>query len=561
MRVVSIVVAFMCAAADADVADLIFHGGDIVTVDDDRPSAEAVAVKDGRVVAVGDMADVTKWKGSQTRLVDLQGRALLPGFIDAHGHLTMTARQLGAANVASPPVGPARDIDELKAVLTSYMDSNPPKPGDWVVGVGYDDSLLTERRHPTRFDLDMVSTEHPIFLLHVSAHLGTCNSLALERFGVTDQTENPPGGVIRRVDGSNEPNGVLEEHALARLAYPKLPQASLQQRLALLQRAQELYFSFGTTTVQDGATRPADLDLLLAAAQAGKLKLDVIAYPLWTSAERMLGHQPPGHYVSHLKIGGVKMVLDGSPQGKTAWLTEPFYVPPDGQPAGYRGYPAMSDREAEQFASRFFEKGWQLLAHANGDAAGDQLIRAVEHALAEHPNQDHRTVMIHAQMVRDDQLERMRQLGITPSFFSAHTFYWGDWHRDSVMGTRRAYRMSPAKSAINRQMRFTIHNDAPIVPPDMLRLIWAAVNRRSRSGDIIGPLQRIDVIDAIKAVTIHAAYQYFEEDTKGSIEVGKLADLVVLSENPLDVDPMAIKDIQVEQTYARGAVVYSIKER
>ena len=197
------------------------------------------------------------------------------------------------------------------------------------------------------------------------------------------------------------------------------------------------------------------------------------------------------------------------------------------------------------------------MAHTNGDAAADQLIGAVEKANEKHPVEDPRTVMIHAQIVRGDQLNKMKEINIIPSFFVSHTFFWGDWHRDSVLGKKRAYSISPAKSALDKNITFTFHNDSPVAPVDITPLLWSGVTRVSRSGDIIGPDERVSIMDAIKAVTINAAYQNFEEDTKGSIEVGKIADLVVLSENPLNVDPMEIRNINVLYTYKEGKLIYS----
>jgi predicted amidohydrolase YtcJ len=252
----------------------------------------------------------------------------------------------------------------------------------------------------------------------------------------------------------------------------------------------------------------------------------------------------------------VKLVLDGSPQGKTAWLSTPYEQPPDGQDSSYAGYAAMSDEQVAGYLRRIHAKHWPLLAHANGDAAAEQLLRVTEQVVAEQGAFDWRPVMIHAQMVRDDQLARMKPLGMIPSFFTTHTFYWGDWHRDSVMGLDRASRISPAASALRRGLHFTIHNDAPVVPPDAMRLLWAAVNRRTRSGDVIGAHERLTPMQAVRALTIEGAYQSFDAARKGSLEVGKFADLVVLSASPLEVAPDAIRNIVVLETIKEGSTVH-----
>ena len=283
------------------------------------------------------------------------------------------------------------------------------------------------------------------------------------------------------------------------LAFPKLPRPSTQQSLDLLSKALRQCASYGLTTVQDGATKSVDYQLLSTAAGKRLLTMDVVAYPLWLEAERINDVAAPvSQYVGRLKIGGAKLVLDGSPQGKTAWLTQPYLVPPPGQMPDYRGYPAMSDDEARQWVAKFFAKRWQVLAHTNGDAAAQQFIDAVAQAEDKLGPADRRPVMIHAQTVREDQLDRMKTLGIIPSFFSVHTYFWGDWHRDSVLGPDRAARISPARSAIERSMRFTLHNDAPIVPPDVLRLMWCAVNRTTRSGAVLGADQRIGPLEALR---------------------------------------------------------------
>lgn len=543
--------------AQAQPADLVFYGGPVITLDEAQPVAEALAVRGDRIVAVGDREDIAGLSGDGTRVVDLEGRALLPGFIDAHGHLTFVAQVIDLANLAPPPVGSVDSIAGLLRELQRYSSERGLGPGDWVVGFGYDDSLMAEQRHPTRDDLDRVFPDRPVALRHVSGHLMAVNSVCLELAGIDATTPDPPGGLIRRRKGSREPNGVLEEGSAFGRVLALLPQLSPEDQLAQLQRGLEQYASYGLTTGQDGLTSRAGLDLLRRAAAAGMLSIDVAVYlsagqfqPSDFEGERL------GEYEGGLKVAGVKMVLDGSPQGKTAFLTQPFLVPPDGQSAGYVGYPAMPQPEVDARVAAYLDAGIPLIAHANGDAAADQLIHALKAAGSERALGDHRTVMIHSQIVREGQLDDLAALGIIPSFFVAHTYFWGDWHRDSVLGPERADFISPARSALDRGIRITFHNDAPIVPPDVMRLVWAGVNRRTRSGDILGPLERVSVLQALHAVTLGAAYQSFEEDEKGSLEVGKLADLVILESDPLTADPATLKDIAVVETFSHGRSVY-----
>ena len=456
--------------------------------------------------------------------------------------------------MSSPPVGAAENIPGLLDLLRAGREKSPHAA--WLTGWGYDDSLLSEKRHPTREDLDQISAEYPIMLRHVSGHFMTCNSKCLEVAGINADTENPKGGVIRRLPGTSEPDGVLEEAAMMQV-FATVPQPDAEQRLALLGPAQQYYASHGITTVQDGAVSKVEIELMRQAAALNLLYLDVVAFAYEQMPDTSMDDFPPStDYQGQFRVGGVKLVLDGSPQGKTAFLTEAYLHPPHGQEEGYRGYPMLDDAEVDAYVSHAFAQNIPLIAHANGDAAADQLIAAVRAANAEHGAKDRRSVMIHAQTVREDQQDAMRDEGIIPSYFSAHTFYWGDWHRDSVFGVARASRISPLKTTVDRNMPFTTHNDTPIVPPDMMRLLWASVNRVTRSGQVLGEEQRITPLQALKSMTINGAYQYFEEQSKGSIEVGKLADLVILDKNPLKVKPMAIVDIQVLETIKEGVSVY-----
>ena len=512
----------------------------------------ALAVRGEKIVWLGSEAEADGWIGPDTLVHQLGERALLPGFIDAHGHLTFLAATASWANLASPPVGPVTDISSLQLQLKGYIQANQIPAGDWVIGSGYDDSLLAEQRHPDRRDLDAVSSHHPIALIHVSGHLLAANSLALAEVGYDAETADPAGGHLRRYPDSSEPNGVLEETATyplrARLLEPR------GNPLDDLATGLEEYAAYGVTTVQDGAISGPAISLLQAAAAGGQLNLDVVIYPVVGSADlSAFSATPWGRYQDRLKFGGIKMVLDGSPQGKTAYLSQPYHLPPPGQTADYHGYPIHPDERVDAMVAAFLAAGIPILAHANGDAAADQLIHAIGRADS---SADHRTVMIHAQTVREDQLDAMRELGMVPSFFSAHTFFWGDWHRNSVLGPDRGARISPTRSTLDRGMPFTVHNDAPIVPPDMVRLLWATVNRLTRSGVVLGPEQRIATRQALAAMTRHAAYQYFEEDRKGTLRAGKQADLVILSRNPLEMATTDLLSLEVMETWSRGAQVF-----
>lgn len=533
---------------------VVYVNADIVTVAADNPSASALATRDGLILAVGSREEVEAAAGKAFTLRDLGGKTLIPGLIDAHGHISLTALSKGFANVQPPPAGPIKSIAQLQKVMKQWNETNPDVP--WLMGWGYDDSLLEEGRHPSREDLDQISTDKPIMLSHVSGHLMACNSKCLEMAGISQDTANPPGGVIQRMADGKTPNGVLEESAVYKV-YGILPAAPEAIRLAMLEQVQQYYASYGITTVQDGAAQDSNIADLQKIAASEKLYLDVVAFRLLSKGESLKEDLPVSKsYQNRFRVGGIKLVLDGSPQGKTAWLTEPYFFAPVGQEKDYKGYPRLDDSEVNNFVRSAFSNNVPVLAHANGDAAADQLINAVVSANKELGAADRRTVMIHAQTVREDQIDAMQSEDIIPSYFVAHTFFWGDWHRDSVFGEDRAARISPLQSSVVRNMSYTTHNDTPIVPPDMMRLLWAGVNRMTRSGKVLGEAQRVSPLEALKSMTINAAYQFFEEDRKGSIEPGKLADLVILSENPLKVETMTIKNIVVEETIKEGKTVY-----
>jgi predicted amidohydrolase YtcJ len=552
-------------AVAKDAADIIFVNANVITMNEDQPGAKAIAIKDGKILAVGSQRHVKKHKGDETVMRDLEGQTVTPGFIDGHGHMGMVGMFGMAANLMPPPDGKVTSIAELQQTLKTWMSTSEiPEKNGIVFGTGYDDSQLKEKRHPTRDELDAVTTDYPVIVLHQSGHLSAVNSKALETLGITASTPNPPGGVIRRKQGSNEPNGVLEENANFEAA-GKLILAHFgpEQGLETIVRGQETYASFGYTTAQDGGTTPSLAKGYIAAAEQGKLKLDVVSYlkaqTIASDPTIMQGPYQGQDYKDHYRIGGIKLWLDGSPQGKTAWLTEPFFQPPTGKEPPYRGYQTMTNADVEKYIEEAYRNDWQVLAHVNGDAAIDQYLNSIEMVGTRISAKGRRTVAVHAQVSREDQLDRMKRLEVMPSFYAAHAFYWGDWHRNSVLGPQRAKRISPTRSALDRGMKFTTHADSPVIPPNALRIYWATVNRVTRSGLVLGADQRVDPETVLKALTIWAAWQYSEEDRKGSIEPGKLADLVILDNDPLTVDPMTIQDIKVLETIKEGNSVYKAK--
>ncbi len=542
-------------------ADAIFYGGDIVTIDDQQPQAEAVAIANGKILAVGEQVEVMKLKGASTKLINLEGKCLLPGFVDGHGHCFQTGLQAASANLAAPPDYKIADIPALVAELKSWAKTPNAQKYGLILGFGYDDAQLAEQRHPTRHDLDEVSRDFPVLAIHQSGHLAAANSKALELAGITADTPNPSGGVIRREADGKTPDGVLEETAFMFSAGKLLPKMGEAEFDAIARAGMKLYAANGYTLAQEGRSVESTDRTWLRLAEANQMLIDVVSYPDLTFSDNPFGLDT-NWYSPQLRngfrIGGVKLSFDGSPQGKTAFLSQPYLIPPHGQPASYRGYPSIEADEVNRKIALCYERGWQFLAHCNGDAASDMMLGAIKDARARFgPGTDRRDVMIHCQTVREDQLDTMQELGVIPSMFGMHCFYWGDWHRDSVLGPERADRISPARSALRRGMIFSQHHDAPVALPNAIRILSSVVTRRTRSGDILGPNQCIPVSVALKSLTLWAAYHHYEEHNRGSIEVGKLADFVILDKNPLKIPTMELDQLKVIETIKAGQTIYA----
>ena len=527
--------------ADIAYIERIYLGGPIVTVNGEDVVAEALAVAGETIVAVGDEVEIRALAGDGVEIIDLEGKALLPGFIDPHSHFPNSGRYgIEFVDLNSPPIGTMNSIPDIIEALRLEAAGKPE--GTWVVGRGYDDTLLQENRHPDRWDLDKVSSRHPIFLSHISGHLGSCNSLALKLGGVTADTENPPGGVIRHHKQTGEPTGVFEEPAAMALVRGKIPPGDLEHEIKVIEAAARDYLSKGVTSAQNAATDKTQMRALQESSARGLLPLRILGFPNWEYALEISAGTAAFDMVADHAIGrgAAKLFQDGSIQGYTGYLSKPYHVPFEGDES-YRGYAIFPRERLLEIVTDLHQHGWQVAIHGNGDAAIDDILDAFEAAQEKHP--------------REDQLDRMADLRAIPSFFSLHTYYWGDRHRDIFMGPERAQRISPARSAQDRGLHYTIHCDTPVVPMTPLLLVWAAVNRQTVNGASLGPEQCITPAQALRAVTIEGAYQSFEEELKGSLEPGKLADLVILSGNPLD-DAGAIRELRVEETIVGGKTVY-----
>lgn len=545
-----------------DMADTIYSGGSVLTMEDDLPRAEAVAVRDGRILAVGTNAEIAAYRDSGTRMFDLRGQTMIPGFVDSHGHVIGGGLQAVAANLLSPPDGGVTDHDSLVETLRSWAADNQAiiDAAGFIVGFGYDQAQLSELAPPTKDMLDLVSTEVPVIIFHQSGHFGVMNSKGLEVAGITRNSPNPPGGVIMR-DADGMPTGVLEENAFFASAVPLIAGMGTEGFVELARAGSELWASYGYTTGQEGRATAPFLEAAHLAAERGMIPIDMVIYPDVLEARDLILPNLSGTYVNHVRVGGAKLTIDGSPQGFTALRDRPYYDPVGDYEPGYKGYAAADMDQVLDAVDWSFANDVQILTHANGEGASDMLIAAIRAAEAKHGPGDRRPVLIHGQFLRPDQVDAVKELAIFPSVFPMHTYYWGDWHRDHTVGPVDADNISPTGWLVQRGMKFGTHHDAPVAFPDSMRVLDATVTRRTRSEDILGPAQRVDVMTALKAMTIWPAWQHFEEDSKGSIAVGKLADLVILSDDPLTAPADELSELRVMVTIKEDKVIYEAQDR
>ncbi len=533
----------------------IFYNGKVITMNKTDDIVSAIAIDGEKIVKVGSDEEVLKLKDDNTELVDLEGKTLTPGFIDPHSHYLLALKMASLANLAPEPVGNVSDID---GVIKNLKDSIKPD-AKIIIGMGYDHEQLKEDRHPTKFDLDKVSTDVPVFAGHVSGHVGSVNSKGLEFLGIDENTPDPEGGVIGRVEGSNEPNGYLEENAWMYNFIKVSPALNDDTAEELAKHGQMYYAQNGVTTSQEGFVTDNEYNGYKVLAEKNLLDLDVHGYVGALVPNGILNGDidfKHGDSLGNFHFSGYKIFLDGSPQARTAWMSKPYEVVNEGDDPNYVSYPIYKDEEVEKAIRLAFDKKAQILAHTNGDAASEQFINMFEKVVNDiKPDIDIRPVMVHCQTLREDQLDRMKKLGILPTFFVAHTFYFGDTHIQNF-GMERAKQISNMRYAFDNGISCTTHEDSPVEPPMSLFSIWAGVNRLTRSGKTLGQEYKITPYEGLIAYTRNGAYQYFEEDTKGSLEEGKLADLVIMDKNLLEVDPMAIKDIQVLETIKKGKTIF-----
>lgn len=542
----------------AQTATLYFNGN-IITMETEEPTyVEAIVEQDGKIAFVGTLEEAEKQFPNSVK-VDLDGKTLLPGFIDPHSHFGMVSNTMGQVNLNPEPVGNVNSIDDILVILKDYKQKNNIPDGEWIFGWGYDDGQLEEKRHPAKNDIDQVLPNNPVYLQHTSGHMGVANALALEALNVNAETKNPEGGNIDRFPNSQEPTGLVQETAM----YPfvgNMLEILAKDQAKYFEATQEYYASRGVTTAQDGMTDRNTLHFFQSQADAGNLKIDLVALAGYSELETNLAdsHLQFKTYKNGFKIQGTKIIADGSPQGKTAYFTQPYLTEVPGCTQDCRGLPSLSQKTLNNLFLLGYKNDNQLFIHCNGDATVDMIIAAHEYAceqLDQPLDKDRRTIIIHAQFSRPDQLETFVKYKMEPSFFTNHAYFWGDVHVENL-GMERAYFLSPMASALQLGLKPTNHSDDTVTPLDPIFSVWTAVNRTSRSGAVIGENERVSPYQALKAITSHAAYELFEEGTKGSLTLGKTADFVILDKDPLTVEPMEIKNIQVLETIKSGSSIY-----
>lgn len=516
----------------------LYFGGPIVTLEEPQ-YAQALVERGGRIAYVGDREEAERLAGPGGRRVDLEGRALLPAFLDPHSHLLACAYAR-----LQVPLGECASWEEIADRLSKHVQERDIPPGAWVKGTGYDQNALAEGAAPDRFCLDRACPHNPVVIQHASGHAGVFNTLALERLGVL----NGDCGLER--DGQGELTGRGEENSFLDLL-GRIPMDGLEDVLRAFQGAQEEYASHGITTAQEGLLQPVMAPVYQEILRRGLLYLDVNAYVPPADYDRLRGQFAQGVSASPgtFQVAGMKIFLDGSPQGGTAWVREPYA-------GGGRGTSTMTDGQVLSAFRQALDRDAQLLAHCNGDRAAEQYLTLLAQAEREAGKKLCRPVMIHAQLLGLDQLERVKALGVIPSFFVAHVYHWGEIHVKNF-GLDRAGRISPAGSALARGIPFTFHQDSPVIPPDMLETIWCACVRRTKTGRVLGAEERIPVEAALRAVTQTAALQYGLERELGTLRPGKRADFVLLSGDPLRTPPEELKKLQVERTIQCGRTIWS----
>ena len=534
-------------------ADVILTGGNIITMDPRKPTAQAAAIKAGRFLKVGRDEEVKAFAGSRTLKIALKAQTVTPGFIDSHQHLSQVGTDLLQMD-CHPEV--RKSIDQIKRAVLRQTRQKPP--GQWIRGVGYDDTKSADRRILNRWDLDEVAPEHPVFIQHISGHWAVTNSKGLEAGGVQEDTPDLKGGAYGRDPQTGKLNGMLYEQAEFAYVYegltgqpPIIPPLSLEDRKRGLQMACDRYLASGITGVHDSLVTPMSLETYQEALRSGDLKLRVYMLITFEYLPQLQALRlKTGFGNEWLKVGGVKIIADGAIAGRTAYLSQPYVGTND------KGILVAESAEALHDSIRQgHETGYQVCVHANGDRAIEMTLDGFEKALKGAPRKDHRHRLEHCTVVNREILKRIRKLKLLALPFGSYIHYHGE-KMNPFYGPERVEMMFTHRSFLDYGIPVSGSSDNPCGPYEPLLAIQSCVTRKSAAGEVLGAKQRITVDEAIYIYTVASAYASFEENLKGSITAGRLADLVVLGADPRQVNPDEIKDIPVVMTMVGGEMKY-----
>ncbi|NIG57139.1 amidohydrolase [Chitinophaga sp. Cy-1792] len=546
--------------------------GKVRTMDDGDSAItkECVVIQGDTIAYVGNFEKAKAQFQGNVIIKDYKDSLIMPGFIDAHAHVGLEAMVAPLANLSGPPYGQCTSVSDIIDIMDHYADKNHLDKTAILVGNNYDDSQLKpNQQQPTREQLDNIYGDHPVYIIHVSAHMGVGNTKFLNMMGINDGTraDTIAGGTVVKDVKNGKPHvtGLLLENANIAAINKAMSQThTLPKPLEMMRKAEDTCFAYGLTTICEGRADQATYAMVLAACESGKLKGDYIVCPDYDDFHNNLKQLKTqyNHYTKHFKIGAIKLTFDGSPQGKDAYLSKPYYTPMIGEDASYAGRPIYTYDEAYHHVKDVESIGMPVHIHVNGDSAIGMAL-AIFKNLKDSGisiSQPTPNVMIHCQTAREDQLVLMKKLDpdVMPSFFPTHAYIWGDWYKSNVLGSPRADNISPMKHAENYGLRYTIHTDAPITPPDLITAVYAAANRLTQSNQTLGPDQRVAVYHGLRAITSEAAYQWGEDKSKGKLKPGYKADVVVLTADPMTIDPTKIRDaVHVAYTYKDGNLVYS----